>query len=54
MPKKTTSSKKRSRTVKKVTVRDLAPRKRKGDVKGGMEQVSINFSKMETSYKERG
>ena len=50
MATKKSTPKKRTRTAAgKVTVRDLAPRKRKGNVKGGLEHVAVNFSKMAPS-----
>ena len=46
-------TKSRSRAAKTVSVRDLAPKKRKGGVKGGTEHAAVWFSKMDTGFKPR-
>ena len=51
MATKKASAKSRSRAAKKISVRDLAPKKRKGAVKGGHETLS--YSKVDQELKPR-
>ena len=46
VPTKKTSTKSRSRAAKKISVRDLVPKKKKGAVKGG-----LSYSKIHPPYK---
>jgi hypothetical protein len=53
VPTKKTSTKSRSRAAKKISVRDLAPKKKKGAVKGGGEHTAISYSKIGAEIKPR-
>ena len=51
---KKSSTKSRSRAAKKISVRDLVPKKKKGAVKGGVnESVTFNYSKVDQELKPR-